>query len=224
MRTAWPQSEEVLAAEVVRYVNGCGWETFHEVNGHTGRVDIVGRKGNLIWAIECKLTLSMALTDQAYRHLGHANYVSVAVPNLRFSGGMEKYLAFLGIGALFVGEPWAIKEKRSYNHIIERLTPRFYRRRTDLISHWLRDEYKDCAAGSVTPGWTPFKGTCHNAVDYVHNHGGRVLYKEMIKGIEHHYSSPRAAIQSFHDHIDAGRVGNLMLEKAADGLWVKEQS
>lgn len=60
-------SETDIAAPVVAWLQAQHWEVYQEVERHTGgqRADIVAIRGNLVWVLEVKSSLSLAVLAQA---------------------------------------------------------------------------------------------------------------------------------------------------------------
>lgn len=212
----WPRTETELAIEVVKYLEDSGWLVYKEVGlfGTGGdRADIVATKGPLVWVVECKTSMTLLLVGQAERWVKYANYVSVAVPASRSPNGlMQRILGWTGgIGALGVYAPGQFRYS-----VYEKIAPKLHRRTADGLRKALRPEYLTCEAGSSAPGWTPFKQTCANALQYVQREGGRVEYRAMLKALEHHYSSPTAARSSFIRGIEQGIVPGLRAEREVE--------
>ena len=76
--------ETELAAHVVDWLRGEKWDVYQEVKLFSGgrRADIIavkpGDHATLVWAIECKVTASLAVIDQARKWF--TLYRSVAIP------------------------------------------------------------------------------------------------------------------------------------------------
>ena len=71
--------ETEIAAAVVRWLVDMEWTVYQEVSLGGRVIDLVATRGPLVWAIECKVSLGLAVLEQAYGLLGYAHYVSVAV-------------------------------------------------------------------------------------------------------------------------------------------------
>jgi hypothetical protein len=71
--------ETDIARPVVAWLQAQGWTVYQEVQ-HQGCVaDIVAVRGPLLWVIECKAQLGLAVLGQALGWQGHAHAISVAV-------------------------------------------------------------------------------------------------------------------------------------------------
>lgn len=71
--------ETDLAAMVKHYFTGPSTDVFCEV-ACSGIIDIVARTGNVITAIECKMTFSLDVIEQAVKNKTYAHYSYVAIP------------------------------------------------------------------------------------------------------------------------------------------------
>ena len=197
--------ETDVAAPVAKWLKEYAWDVYQEVSlGYADRrVDIVATRGPIIWAIEVKQSMSLALLDQAMSLVQIAHQVSVATPRLRHKGGLryiDEVLRVKGLGRLSVnGE-----------YIFESVTPELHRwARVGRIRDNLCEEQKDgwAQAGSNRGGFfTPFAGTRRALLTFVESHPGCTL-KEAIAGIEHHYSTDKSALGSLY-----GLIGKIITE------------
>lgn len=193
-------SEAEMAALVVQYVKDLGFEVYQEVAPlwNSCCADIVGKRGPLLWVIECKLVFGLDVIAQARNWLDHAHWVSVATP---VRGGFAAQVCRkFGIGALTVTRPHTEYEGRFAHipHVHEDVEPEFRRRVDDKnFKDALTDYHKTFAQAGNAEGkrWTPFRETCKNVSDYVKEHPGTNL-KDLVEGIKHHYSSHAVARQS----------------------------
>lgn len=124
-----------VAAAVVRWLRTMDWTVYQEVTiGGGGRtVDIVATRGPLVWAIEAKVSLGLAVLAQAYELLLHAHYVSVAV---RAPAGEDRgdrwfaeqvVAAEHGIGVIEVDQRWD-EAYTAQEWVAEtKVEPRFFR-------------------------------------------------------------------------------------------------
>jgi hypothetical protein len=169
-------SETEIARAVVEMLREWGWEVYQEVVGPAGRCDIVGKRGNILWAIECKVNFGFAVLEQAYHWRGYANYVSVAVKSKPSRLGRE-IAGGMGIGVMSCG----------CEEIHEVEKPRLMRRIHPLK---LYEEQKTfCEAGSSCGGhWTDFKRTVRALVAEVNKNPG-IQFDTLVKSLDHHYSS-----------------------------------
>jgi len=105
MKKKWPESEEELAKVFLEWISDSKWDIYQEVE-FLGRVaDIVLLRDNLVWVVECKTSLSLALMEQANSWIGYANYTSILIPRARRRANRGHFfgrqvLKDLGIGVL----------------------------------------------------------------------------------------------------------------------------
>lgn len=205
-------TEKDLAAIVVSDLKEQGWEIYQEVETGWGRADIVAKNGNILWIIECKMSFSLAVIEQAWNHIRshRSHFVSVAVPKVKGYFAEEICKRF-GIGILSVN-------CRSED-VHEKARPNFYRKASGLELH---EEQKTwCVAGSQSCGghYTPFKGTVRDLVNLVRKHPEGLLFADAIKKIDYHYSSFGTAKACLSKFI-GGVIPNLRLETIDKKLYV----
>lgn len=193
------KTEKELAQRVIKNLTEMGFEIYQEVEDHGKRCDIVAVNGKIQWAIECKLTFSMGVMEQAYNWLSQnrAHYISVATPSLGMSWLQERMCRDYGIGVLGV----------KYDEVREIQKPRFNRR---AFGFKLFDEQKTfCEAGSNQGGhWTQFKWTIRNLESMVKKNPG-IHFDELIKAIDHHYSSFYSAKACLRSYIEKNIIKNV---------------
>lgn len=184
-----------MATRVVAWLREQQWDVFQEVQTPSGAADIVAVQHKRVWVIEAKMRLSFEVLVQAERHIGHAHWVSVAVPTAH-TALAARFCRLLRVGLIQV----------SGCGVFEKEDAPLHRGRVDKLLAKIEPEHRDhCAAG--TPGgggWSPFKRTCRDVLAYVREHPGCTL-KEMVAGIKHHYATPSRARASLHAWI-ASRV------------------
>lgn len=224
------EKESDLAAPVIDHMESLGWEVFQEVQPfrggyYNGRVvDLVGRRGSLIWVVELKRTLSLAVMEQAHYWRENANYVSVATPGgmkvNRLNRFKERTLRKYGIGLMLVEvrEQGVLSVYEKINSILIRKTQKF---------EWnLCEEHKTmCQAGSSSGGhFTAFKATVMNLKEYLKRHPGATL-KESADLISHHYASPTSAAGCFCSGIKKGFIKGIRMDtsKRPFRLYLKEE-
>ena len=170
-------SETDLAKIVIELLSEWGWDVYQEVQGHGGICDIVGKRGNILWAIECKKSFGLAVIEQAHNWIKYAHYSSVAVPQTRDGYFAEQICREYGIGV------FRIKGETPR----ETIRPKMHRAIIPL--HLYEEQKTFCEAGSANGGhWTDFKRTVRNLVREVELHPG-MEFNKAIKVIDHHYSS-----------------------------------
>jgi hypothetical protein len=194
-----PQETE-LAKIVVDKLHDWHWEVYQEVIYSQGRADIIAVNGNIRWGIECKTSLGLAVLEQAVNLKNYCHYVSVACPpGTRFA---EMICRHFNIGIL---EVCHIQEDCK-----ERFKPHLNRRTLNLSLHEEQKTY--CEAGSNQGGhWTRFKGTKDHLIRYVAQHPG-AQFSDVIKQIDHHYSSLSTAKSCLRGFIGTSVIPELRTE------------
>lgn len=193
--------ETELAAKVVDWLREQHWEVYQEVQPrHSGRTaDIVAVNGHLLWVIEAKNSLSLALLDQAFRWKGYANYVSIATPRpKRHTKGEDAARLFVrhfGIGRLSI-------RRRSGDNVDQVVAPQLCRNRLDTLMDCLTEQHKTYAQAGNAEGrrWTPFRNTCMELQRVVQGQPGIHLKAAMDK-INHHYNSDSTARASISRYL-----------------------
>ena len=126
--------ETEIAAAVVRWLVDMEWTVYQEVSLGGRVIDLVATRGPLVWAIECKVSLGLAVLEQAYGLLGYAHYVSVAVREPTSEDSVVRWFAEQvvaaehGIGVLEVGETY--NEDYTAKELVAetKLAPKLWRR------------------------------------------------------------------------------------------------
>lgn len=200
------KSEIELAKCVISWLQDMKWEVYQEVVVQSGnRCDIVAVRNNIIWCIECKLSLSLKLISQANEFIGYAHYVSIVTP-MRATGLAFDVLQWKGIGALKVYDDVD-------RGILEYCKPFFMRKaKVKNIKEGLCEEQKTyAAAGNNSKSyWSPFKTTEKRIQQYVKQHDGCTL-KDILDNVATHYqeiSTTRSVIPRW---IRQGVIGGIKL-------------
>jgi len=206
------KTEAELAAMVIAYLENLKWEVFQEVLSPYGIVDIVARQGQILWAVECKLSMSMSLLGQASLRRPYFNYVSIAVPLTKYRDSptrhfIYEYLQWKGLGLFEV-------RKRDYDYVDMPYSfrPSLNRKLKSKIK--LFEEQKHLAAAGTNNGGysTPFKRTSRRIVSLVEKCPGIEL-KELIDKSDHHYAHAQSARQSISNYIRTGVIEGVELRR-----------
>ena len=202
--------ETDLASVLVSHFDLSGWDVYQEVAVHGGVADIVAVRGKLIWVVETKMTLSLAVMEQAYGWIGHAHFVSVAIPYKKHrSHFAHRILRDYGIGLFLIS---------SYAGVQEVIDPRFFRKTTDVVRRNLCEEQKTFApAGSKNGHWTPFKQTVRTVLDFVRRNPG-ATFTEMIGAISTHYRTKQSARANLLHWIESGVIRGVDLERVGKSI------
>ncbi len=219
----WPRSEQDIGAAIVAWLQAQYWNVYQEVRvfGYGGPVaDIVAVQGKLIWIVECKTSMGLAVLDQAMEWRRQAHFISVASPYHEKARGAENS-HILGHVFRTTGIGWLQVQHFDYRaendtEIHQRFAPALNRnahKTRDLILQSLHEEQKTAVgAGSDHGGYyTPFKNTCRQVINYVLNHPGAAL-KDIIQNIDHHYSTDVTARACLARWIQQGIVKGVRAE------------
>lgn len=201
------RTESEIAAAIVGWLRGQEWDVYQEVQprrGASGRCDIVATMGPIIWAIETKTTLSLALIGQALDWMHHANYVSVGIPVLRRTVG-ERILLDYGIGVIRI---------RKNGDVYEIASPKLRRGIDAVLRDSLCEEQKTYAAAGNNRGdfYSPFKRTRDQLIHLAARYPG-ISLRVAIQEVSHHYSSGSSAAASIRHWINAGIIKDLKIER-----------
>lgn len=216
------KTEAEMAALAVDWLIEQHWEVYQEVKYGDMTADIVAcppegspARGRLLWVIEAKLQMGVAVLEQAHRWRQLAHRVSVVTPHSKCSPIFGSFMHMHGIGWIAVDPP---------NFVTVVNEPRLHRSIAGKLHDALCEEQKTWAvAGSqFADRYTPFKGTCRNLEDYVKLHPG-CLVKDAIEAIEHHYRSGATARSVLPKRIRQGFVPGIeaRLEGRAVKLYLK---
>jgi len=213
-------SEAEMAKIVVQHLRDNEWEVYQEVqppHSHA-TADIVATRGAIVWIIECKRSMSIDLLAQAWEWHGWAHRVSIAVPALRMGHGRRAFLKRIttdyGIGWLSVQQPGS--RYAALTGVKQLVGPRFQRKlRGTSMRDCLTERHKTYAQAGQAKGriWTPFKDTCEKVARVAKAKPG-ILLGDLLKEIDHHYSSDASA---------KSQISKLAREGVIDGVEVRKE-
>lgn len=226
------ETEAAFARLVVAWLAGQDFDVYQEVQiaRYTRRADIVATRGPLVVVVECKMSLGLALIEQAafWTQMSHMTYVAVPLNYVPFRsdrgrfGFACKVARRFGLGVLtcHAEDPFAEMLVR------ESERPEF-RRRVD--ANYLRErlaaEHKTFAEAGNANGkfWTPFQATSKAVADYARAHPG-VRLKDVVDNVKTHYSTPATARACIVKWATDGKMPGVRLER--DGrawtVWAEE--
>lgn len=225
-------NEKALAKGVVEMLKADGWEVFQEVNPKHGLpvCDIVARRGSILWAIECKMSLNFCVIGQAAYWRERAHRVSIVTHWVRRKNaeqlGVETLLKPTGIGWIEVSpqdgyDYDARKVVSQVCHPLERIAPTFRRINPfNSVGQYLCEEQKDWAeAGGKGGGYfTPFQKTCATVRRVVTQFPG-IRIKELLERVEeHHYSSDASFCRSISEWAERGQIKGVRLHRTKHSL------
>jgi hypothetical protein len=217
------ESEVELARCIVAYFQEQRYEVYQEVQPwqYGSVADIVATFGARLVIAECKLSLGLAVLQQASDWVGWANMVYVAVPqgarNSNFGFG-TKLAVMLGVGVLAVSHSSYEHDKYSVKEVGK---PLFHRHsQQDSFRKILTERHKTFAEAGNPLGkrYTPFQATCETLRKQVRLNPGRTM-KETVGAINTHYSTPRSAVVCLSKLIWENQIDGVRLEK--DGRAVR---
>lgn len=227
-------AETSVAEPCVEYFRGLDWEVFQEVEAAGGRCDIVARRGPVIWTIEAKTSMSMAVMEQAANWIPASNYSAIVVPgNVHARRGHFAFRVceMLGIGILHV-DATALKHGRRGAEVpcAVVLEPKLHRKRNGMIERFLREEQKDWSpAGSASGGhYTPFQGVARVIAAQLASEPAGLILAELMTRIDkqfrYHYG--KAPIKrNVVRWLDNGYIKHVRVEregKVVRVFWKKD--
>jgi hypothetical protein len=213
--------ETDLARKVIEWLIDQKWDVYQEVQVFQGGsvADIVAKQGPVIWVIETKTTLSLAVIGQAYEWLPWANFVSVAVPaGKRRIGFAARILKTYGIGLLKVNQ-----YESDWSSPVSEIEHPAFRRHTGnartYILNALNEAHKTYAeaGNNQCRHWSPFKQTCLDIYQYVRVNEGCSL-KDILNNVKYHYATPASARVCIPKWAEAGVIDRIKVVKE-DGKW-----
>ena len=201
------KSEEAFAEIVVKWLKKNGWEVYQEVQAraYSGIADIVAKKGDVYWIIECKLSLGFKVMAQADNWKNCANHVSVAVPYSNRTIFKEKICKLLNIGVLAVrNHKVSSPEKDIIDNrwVITLVKAPIQELKSKCLIKVLTEKHKTFAKAGNNYGKriTPFNTTVENLTTLVKEESG-ILLKQAITKITHHYSTDKSAYACIRNYI-----------------------
>jgi len=224
--------ESEIAAVLRRWLDDQGWITYPEVPvGWRSVVDIVAikREPEIVWCIETKTSLSRKVFHQCQYHFMYADLVSVGVPTpQRPTDRIEKMknhnenslLRGESIGMIYIdpktGKCEEVLKSRNDQWPVR---SKFHgSRRQYLLA--LPDKMREYKAAGTPAGGvlTAFRETCDLIAVFVREHPGCTI-KELVSGIDHHYSSDKGACSTICTRSDLISKKSRVLYKFENGRW-----
>ena len=204
-----------MAEVVIEFMTAKGWDIYQEVDLGQSRpvVDIVGVRGGVHWIVECKLSLSMALMEQAWRLKPWAELVSIATPDLKCTKGhtfAQHALRRDGLGWLRAKADRVCPDTSiAALYRKNQLWPGTARH----VGTHLRDAQKTgCAAGTNGGGYhTRFKETVRQLIEYVTANPGCTL-GQALRSIDHHYQTIESAKSSIRKYVSDDIVKGIVIK------------
>ena len=195
-----------LAKIVVSYYTENNFSVYKEVTDGNKRADIVSVKEGITTVIEVKKRLGFNVIQQALYWSNRANYIYIAVPKFKRSYYLNTicsilgYLKYKNIGLILIDKD---KLNFQYNPILNKNIK-------NGIDKFLLEGQKDfIEAGTSSKYWTRFKDTELKIKEFLLEHPQSTI-REIVTGIEHHYSSKNSAISSIKKAIDKGWINGVI--------------
>ncbi len=193
------ESEIMLAGYVVDWLQSQHWDVYQEVRpGWRGdAADIVAVRQPLLWTIECKRSLSLAVIAQAHRWPTLQRSIAVPCPARRRKRDQQREFAFevcerFQIGVIEVGRTGEV-----YEAIKAPILRQFRGSSKRTIQRLHPDQRTFLAAGSRSGGrWTPYWQTMNAVRNIIGEYPGCTLAFIMRELDTHHFSTDAAARSS----------------------------
>lgn len=185
--------ETELAEVAIAWLEEQGCKVYQEVPVGKGRADLVGKIGDKIHIVECKVSLTFDLFAQAIDRKPYGHWIWICVPQTQqvSSGRLlaYKYAQSQDIGVIEVSKTGSMRVRS------EASINRYCTRSKEVISILTEEMNKMGKAGSPGTYWTPFKSTCAAIEQMVRPYENGMPLKDALKalGKNHHYSSDNIA-------------------------------
>ncbi len=201
-------SEEQLAAYVVRWLQDQHWDVFQEVRpGWRGEIaDIVAVRTPLVWTIECKRSCSLTVIAQAQRWKTTLRSIAVPCSAARNHKRKDPHRQFafdvcrkFEIGVLEVGRTGEIYEP------VKPPILRCHKRASDAVRRRLHPAQRDyLPAGSKSGSrWTPYRHTLNAARRIIQSKPGCTLDEILQELVNDH---------EYCDSVSLTSVANALVE------------
>ncbi len=216
------KNEAELCLLMEEHLRDLKWDLYKEVTMHTGIIDIVAKQGQVLWAVEAKMTAGLGLLEQATERLRYCHRVSVVVPS-RVSGFFQRLCRREGIG-IFKAEQRStyfpsLKDYQPLKFIHE-IQPAKLRR--NVLGVKLMEGMRETSAGFPSPlRVTPFSMTCDSIRRTLKDKPEGVGLKDLIESISHHYNTPSSARSSLATWMRSGAVKGVRYENGRAYLCVE---
>lgn len=203
--------ETELAQHFVEYLSDM-YDLYFEV----GTIDIVGKKNNIVIAVEVKKVFNFKVIQQAYDNIRASHYSYVAVPSSSAKNNpfALKICEEFGIGVLLYND------NSSDTTIIEKIKPKLHRKAYTKYAKELKSDsmYKRTTPGAKSGDTiTAFSVTVENLEAYVCRHNGCSI-KDALNSIKHHYGSISSARSCIIQYIDRGVIKTI--HRNGDKLYI----
>lgn len=203
------KTEVDLAERLVHYLRERNYEVYQEVPIYGNKIDIVAKKDDKHWAIECKMMFNLDVLGQAYNNREFVHYSSICVPNITKNRpygvpnvsksrsnifGREAARKF-GLGVIEIN--------KSTLQVFETVQPIEHLNAKYLDKLALFEQQKDYVQAGSNSGkaWSSFQNTRKTLFDYIKSQGDSCKLIDAIKNIKHHYASDSSAVSALRKII-----------------------
>lgn len=197
-----------------------GWTVYFEVapwGAGAARADIVAVRGDIVSIVECKMSLSLALLDQCNDWCKYAHFVWASVPGGKRNRFAHKIAEWLGVGIILVGTRYDKNQHKIGLH--SKLNRKAV---TKEIVKVLCEGQQNTDPGASHSFVTPFRSTCNNLIEKIKLAGGKILVKDAMHSLKHHYRGPASARSSLVKRAKQGFIpGVSLLEENRKLYFIK---
>lgn len=219
-------AETEIGRVVVSWLEADGWDVWQEVGVGTtsGVCDIVGKRGPVVHAIECKAVANLGVLEQASGWVRQAHFVSVAVPQPRRDRLYAQLAKSIGVGVIWVSDKYRgngesglgvdlwqqgpmtrIRNERFYPPLSDSLTPE-------------RKSWPAEAGNNLGHRYTPFRETCERLRKVVMEQPGITMRVAVERLRNHHYNDDKAARAALSQWARMGRIKGIRVEPGARAM------
>lgn len=210
------KSEKELASYIITYYENLGYEIYKEVyNIHKGnRADIIAIKNDEYIVIETKMSFGLTIIEQAFKWKENSHKTYICLPSTKRNSRYFGYniCSDYGIGIIEVSKSGNVRILKDSFKNHSPILPQIYEQQKDQIagSKPTKDSYI-----------TPFKITVNLFKQYLEDKNELVKLTDVIKDINHHYSSDTSAKTSLMKMIKIGVIEDVELIKEKSIVYVK---
>ena len=195
--------ESELALKFIEYFSE-GYEIFKEVPAG-GIIDIYAKCENIGTAIEVKVSLNFEVIGQAFQniHCAHFSYIAIPISKHGVSWIQKRICREFGIGILVYD---------SKCELVSEIIPPRFNRRARLPK--LKEYMKESVAGSQNDRVTAFSASVREIEQYLKRKGGQAHIKDVLKDVQHHWSTNSSATQCIRTWCNKGIIKSFEFKKA----------
>lgn len=149
------------------------------------------------------------MLEQAINNKKYFYYSYIAVPYFKYDHFQRMLCKDYGVGLIICNPNGWMN-----GGFEERVKPKLNRKPFNAFRHELNESYKKSIPGSSGAEGgriTPFKITVENIIKHIKRHPGCSI-KQLIDGIQHHYSSDSGSKSSIYQHINNGIIKEIKIE------------